>query len=166
MPASRAHPPGDRPAPDLLRHPAQFLAFGFGSGLAPKAPGTAGTLVAIPLYLLIAQWSLLYYTAFIVLAALLGIWICGVASRQLQVHDHGGIVWDEFVGYWITMWALPRDWLWIIAGFLVFRVFDIVKPWPVSVLDKRVGGGLGIMLDDMLAGVMACLTLHIALRLV
>jgi phosphatidylglycerophosphatase A len=158
--------PESRPVPDLLRHPAQLLAFGFGSGLVPKAPGTAGTLLAIPLYLLFAQWSLLYYTGVVALAALLGVWICDVASRQLQAHDHPGIVWDEFVGFWITLWAVPLDWRWIIAGFLVFRLYDILKPWPVSVLDKKVGGGLGIMIDDMLAGVMACLTLHIALRLV
>jgi phosphatidylglycerophosphatase A len=153
-------------SPDLLRNPMQFLAFGFGSGLSPKAPGTAGTLVAVPIYLLIADLSLLHYTLFIAVTSLLGIWICGVASRQLKVHDHPGIVWDEFVGYWITMWAVPADWTWIIAGFVAFRVFDIVKPWPVSVLDKRVGGGLGIMVDDMLAGVMACITLHIAMWMV
>lgn len=154
------------PSPNIFRHPAQFLAFGFGSGLSPKAPGTMGTIVAVPLYLLIAQWSLLQYSLFVVLAAVLGVWICGVASRQLQVHDHPGIVWDEFVGYWITMWAVPVDWVWIIAGFLIFRLYDIVKPWPVSVLDRKVGGGFGIMIDDVLAGVMACLTLHIALRFV
>ena len=153
-------------SPDLLRNPMQFLAFGFGSGLSPKAPGTAGTLVAVPIYLLIADLSLLHYTLFIAVSSLLGIWICGVASRQLKVHDHPGIVWDEFVGYWITMWAVPADWTWIIAGFVAFRVFDIVKPWPVSVLDRRVGGGLGIMVDDMLAGVMACVTLHIAMWMV
>lgn len=155
----------DKPAPDFLHHPVQFLAFGFGSGLVPRAPGTAGTLLAIPLYLLVCDWSLLHYSIFVLICALLGIWICGAASKQLQVHDHPGIVWDEFVGYWITMWAIPADWVWIIAGFLVFRVYDIVKPWPVSVLDKKVGGGLGIMIDDVLAGIMACLTLHIALRL-
>ncbi len=165
MPAPRENLPESHPAPDLLRHPVQFLAFGFGSGLAPKAPGTAGTLVAIPLYLMVAHWSLLHYTMLIVLAALLGVWICGTASRQLQAHDHPGIVWDEFVGFWITMWAVPSNWMWVIAGFVVFRLYDILKPWPVSVLDKKVGGGFGIMIDDMLAGVMACLTLHIALRL-
>jgi phosphatidylglycerophosphatase A len=164
MPAPPEHPPEFHPVPDLLRHPAQLLAFGFGSGLAPRAPGTAGTLLAIPLYLLIAQWTLMQYTLLIVLAAVLGVWICGVASRQLQVHDHPGIVWDEFVGFWITMWAVPPDWQWVIAGFVVFRLYDIVKPWPVSVLDRKVGGGLGIMIDDMVAGVMACLTLHIASR--
>lgn len=157
--------PRAQPAPQFRRHPVQFLAFGFGSGLAPKAPGTAGTLVAIPLYLLFAQCELPIYTVVVAAAALLGVWICGAASRQLAAHDHPGIVWDEFVGYWITMWAVPLDWRWIIAGFVVFRVFDIAKPWPVSMLDRKLGGGLGIMADDMLAGVMACLTLHIVLAL-
>lgn len=148
---------------ELLRNPVQLLAFGFGSGLSPRAPGTAGTVLAVPLYLLIAPLDMALYTGVLLLAVVLGVWVCDVASRQLEVHDHPGIVWDEFVGYWITMWAVPADWLWILAGFAVFRIYDIVKPWPISVLDRRVGGGLGIMVDDMLAGVMACLTLHIAL---
>ena len=152
-------------SPRVFTSPVQFLAFGFGSGLVPKGPGTAGTLMAVPLFLLAADWQLPVYTAVLVLAAVLGIWICGAASRQLGVHDHGGIVWDEFVGFWITMWAVPVSWTWIIAGFLVFRVFDILKPWPISVLDKKVKGGFGIMIDDVVAGVMACLTLHIALWL-
>jgi phosphatidylglycerophosphatase A len=165
MPSPTASRPKSHPAPDFRRHPVQFLAFGFGSGLAPKGPGTAGTLVAIPLYLLIAQWSLLYYTVVVLLAAAVGVWICGAASRQLEVHDHPGIVWDEFVGYWITMWAVPLDWAWVLAGFVVFRVFDIFKPWPISVLDRKVGGGFGIMIDDVLAGVMACIVLHFVLWL-
>jgi len=153
-------------APTPFRSPVQFLAFGFGSGLSPKAPGTAGTLVAVPLYLLVSGLNLPAYSLFIVVTALLGIWICDVASRQLEVHDHPGIVWDEFVGYWITMWAVPVDWVWIVAGFLVFRVYDIAKPWPVGPLDKKVKGGFGIMIDDVLAGIMACGTLHLALWLV
>lgn len=163
MPASSDSQLKPQPAPDFWRYPVQFLAFGFGSGLSRKAPGTVGTLMAVPIYLLIGDWSLLYYSLFIIVCAMLGVWICGAASRQLGVHDHPGIVWDEFVGYWITLWAVPFDWVWIIAGFVAFRMFDIVKPWPVSVLDKKVGGGFGIMIDDVLAGVMACLTLHIAL---
>lgn len=152
------------PAPRFRRHPVQFLAFGFGSGLAPSAPGTVGTLVAVPLYLLAAQWGLSQYTLALAAAALAGIWICGAASRQLGVHDHPGIVWDEFVGFWITMWAVPPEWPWVIAGFALFRAYDIAKPWPVGVLDRKLGGGFGIMADDMLAGAMACLSLHIAQR--
>ena len=160
-------PPGPvaavKPAP--FSRPVQFLAFGFGSGLSPRAPGTAGTLIAVPLYLLVADWSLPLYSLFIVLSAALGIWFCDVASRELAVHDHPGIVWDEFVGYWITMWALPTSWTWIVAGFVVFRIFDIVKPWPISQLDRKVGGGFGIMIDDIVAGLLACATLHLALFL-
>ena len=152
--------------PTPFRSPVQFLAFGFGSGLSPWAPGTVGTLAAIPIYCLVAHWSLLHYSVALLLAALVGIAICGAASRELGVHDHGGIVWDEFVGYWITMWAVPFDWLWVIIGFFVFRVYDIAKPWPVGWLDRRVEGGLGIMADDWVAGLMACGTLHLALWLV
>jgi phosphatidylglycerophosphatase A len=86
--------------------------------------------------------------------------LCGRTSRDLGVHDHGGIVWDEFVGYWITMIAVPVDWVWALAGFILFRLFDILKPWPIGPVDKRVHGGLGIMLDDVLAGVMAAAVLH------
>jgi len=157
--------PSGSPPPRLLRSPAQFVAFGFGSGLAPVAPGTVGTLAALPIYLLIQSQGLAFYTVFVVVAALFGCWICGVASRELAVHDHPGIVWDEFVGYWITLWALPPDWLWICAGFVVFRLLDILKPWPVNALDRRAGGGWGIMIDDIVAGTMACVTLHLALWL-
>lgn len=148
--------------PDLLHNPLQFLAFGMGSGLSPHAPGTMGTLAAIPIYLLFAQFGLLLYTVFVIAAIALGIWLCGRVSEQLNVHDHPGIVWDEFAGYWVTMWAVPKEWLWVALGFVVFRILDIVKPWPISLLDRRVGGGWGIMVDDLTAGLMACLTLHIA----
>lgn len=152
-------------APTPFRSPVQFLAFGFGSGLSPQAPGTVGTLFAIPVFLLIAEWPLLWYSVFVLAAAAAGVWICDRASAQLGVHDHPGIVWDEFVGYWITMWAVPVDWVWMVVGFLVFRVYDIVKPWPIGVLDKKVQGGFGIMIDDIVAGVMACATVHCALWL-
>ena len=139
---------------------SQFVAFGFGSGLASKAPGTAGTALAVPLYLLLAPLDLVAYTLFIVAAIIFGIWVCDVASRELDVHDHPGIVWDEFVGFWIAMWALPAQWPWLVAAFVVFRFFDILKPWPISWCDRRVHGGLGIMLDDIVAGVFTCLLLH------
>ena len=124
------------------------------------APGTVGTAIAIPLYLLVCELSLPLYTLLLVLSTAVGIGLCGRASRELGVRDHQGIVWDEFVGYWITMWALPTGWVWVLAGFLVFRLFDILKPWPISVCDKRVHGGLGIMLDDILAGIVSCGILH------
>ncbi|MCL6271904.1 phosphatidylglycerophosphatase A [Sansalvadorimonas sp. 2012CJ34-2] len=143
-----------------LSNPWHLLAFGFGSGLAPKAPGTFGTLAAVPFYLLLLQLSFPLYIVVIVIASLAGIAICGKASRDLGVHDHPGIVWDEFCGFWITMIAAPAGWLWIAVGFALFRLFDIWKPWPISLADKHVDGGIGIMLDDLIAGAYAFLALQ------
>lgn len=142
-------------SPSLLKDPVHFLALGFGSGLIPKAPGTAGTLMAIPLYLLLQPLSWQLYLAVLVVTSLVGIAICDISARRLGVHDHPGIVWDEFVGYWITMFLAPAGWLWIVIGFILFRIFDILKPWPISWLDRHVEGGLGIMVDDILAGLFA-----------
>ena len=139
----------------MLLNPLHFLSLGFGSGLAPVAPGTFGTLAAIPLYLLIAQLDLPYYLAIILLGFGIGVYLCGYTSTALGVHDHSGIVWDEFVGFWITMIAVPVTWQWIAAGFVLFRVFDIVKPWPVKIADTKMTGGFGIMFDDVLAGLYA-----------
>ncbi|WP_211828026.1 phosphatidylglycerophosphatase A family protein [Kistimonas asteriae] len=147
--------------PVRLSNPVHFLAFGFGSGLAPKAPGTFGTLAAIPLYLLLSQLSLPVYVVVLVLASLLGIWLCGKTAKDLGVHDHPGIVWDEFCGYWLTMLAAPTGWLWIIVGFILFRLFDIWKPWPISLADKRVPGGIGIMVDDLIAGLYALIVMQV-----
>lgn len=132
-----------------------MLAFGFGSGLSPKAPGTMGTLAAIPLWWLLAQLPLGTYLIVVLIAAVAGIVICGRAADRLGVHDHGGIVWDEFVGFWIAMAALPVTWQSLILGFVLFRLFDILKPWPISWLDRRVSGGFGIMIDDVIAGLAA-----------
>lgn len=148
-----------RPRP--FRSAMQFLAFGFGSGLSPKAPGTAGTVAAIPLFLLLAQADLLLYSGLLLLTFIAGVYICEQASRELKVHDHPGIVWDEFVGYWIAMWGMPLSWQTVLAGFVLFRIFDIAKPWPIRLLDKQVHGGLGIMIDDVVAGVFAGALLHI-----
>ena len=147
--------------PRLLSSPVQLLAFGFGSGLSPKAPGTMGTVAAIPLYLLLCQLSLELYSVVLLVSIVAGVWICSRASADLGVHDHPGIVWDEFVGFWITLWAIPAEWPWILAGFVLFRIFDIAKPWPISWLDRNVHGGLGIMIDDILAGVFSCALLHL-----
>jgi phosphatidylglycerophosphatase A len=152
----------DRVKPRLLTSPAQLLAFGFGSGLSPKAPGTMGTLAAIPLYLALSQLSLPLYSLAVIVSIVAGIWICGRASAEMKVHDHPGIVWDEFVGFWITLWAIPAQWPWVLAGFVVFRLFDIAKPWPISWLDRNVHGGWGIMVDDILAGIFSCALLHLA----
>jgi phosphatidylglycerophosphatase A len=140
-----------------------FLAFGLGSGLARYAPGTFGTLASIPFYLVLARLPAWLYAVTVIAAFALGSWICEAVSRDLGVHDHGGIVFDEFVGYWITMFLLPVEWPWILAGFAAFRLFDIWKPGPIRWLDRNVGGGFGIMFDDVAAGAVACLSLH-ALR--
>jgi phosphatidylglycerophosphatase A len=139
-----------------MSDPVLFLAFGFGSGLAKKAPGTFGTLAAIPVYLAIVQAnSLLAYSLFTLVVTLVGVWICGQAAEKLGEHDFGGIVWDEIAGYLITMWLVPFSWEAVGLGFVLFRVFDIFKPWPIRWIDRQVHGGLGIMLDDVLAGVFA-----------
>ena len=145
----------------LLRSPTLFLAFGFGSGLSPKAPGTMGTLAAIPLWWLLAQLPLTSYLIVVLIAAVVGITICGRAADQMGVHDHGGIVWDEFVGFWIAMAALPITWQSLILGFVLFRLFDILKPWPISWLDKKVSGGFGIMIDDVIAGLAAAAVIYL-----
>ena len=148
-------------AATVLTSPVHFLAFGLGSGLAPKAPGTFGTLAAVPFYWLLAMLPLWAYGLAVVMAAIAGVWICGESSRRLGVHDHGGIVWDEFVGLWITLFATPQGWLWLIVGFALFRLFDIWKPWPIRMADRQVSGGFGIMLDDILAGLYALASLQL-----
>ncbi len=145
----------------VFTHPVHFLAFGFGSGLSPKAPGTAGTAVAVVLYLLLSELPLTAYLLMLLITFAAGIYICDRSSKLLGVHDHGGIVWDEFVGYWITMLVAPSGWVWITIGFILFRLFDILKPFPINVSDKYVHGGLGIMLDDAIAGIFAWICLQL-----
>ena len=144
-----------------LANPIHLLAFGFGSGLVPKAPGTAGTIAAIIPWLWFNQLSLTYYLLLILIASVAGIYICDKSSKDLGVHDHSGIVWDEFCGFWITMIAVPTQWYWLVAGFVLFRFFDIVKPWPINLLDKHVPGGFGIMIDDIIAAVYSWLILQL-----
>jgi len=153
-----------RPDPDW-RNPVHLLAFGLGSGAAPKAPGTFGTLAALPLCLLMQSLDSLSYLLLTLALFLLGIWLCGRTSRDLGVHDHGGIVWDEWVGLMVTLWLVPPGWIWLLAGFGLFRLFDILKPWPIGWLDRRVSGGLGIMLDDLLAGIFSLLLIQLAAHL-
>lgn len=144
----------------LLRDPVHFLALGFGSGLSPIAPGTFGTLAAVPIYLLLQLLPLPTYLVVTALLFVFGVFICDISARKLGVHDHPGIVWDEVVGYLVTMIAAPVGWYWVLVGFVLFRLFDILKPWPIRFIDRHVEGGLGIMLDDLLAGVMAALLLQ------
>ncbi|WP_434144723.1 phosphatidylglycerophosphatase A [Photobacterium leiognathi] len=149
---------------DLLKmsNPWHLLATGFGSGLAKYVPGTMGTLAAIPFYLLLAQLPFGWYLVAVLVAALIGVKICTITSGDMKVHNHGSIVWDEFVGFWITMAIAPTvSWQWVLTGFILFRFFDMVKPWPISWLDKHVKGGFGIMVDDILAGFMAMIALWV-----
>nr|WP_246480431.1 phosphatidylglycerophosphatase A [Motiliproteus sediminis] len=138
-----------------------MAAFGFGSGAPRRAPGTWGTLAAFAPYAVLVQLSLPAYLVAILVAFVIGIYFCDKTSRDLGVHDHGGIVWDEFVGLWITLILIPPGWGWLFAGFVVFRFFDILKPWPIRWADKRVSGGFGIMLDDVLAGIYALAVLQL-----
>jgi phosphatidylglycerophosphatase A len=143
-----------------LRTPAGLFAFGFGSGLARFAPGTMGTLAAVPFALLLKQLPGFAYGAALAALFLAGVWFCGAASRALGRHDPGGIVWDEMVGYWLTVALLPPAWGWWLAAFVLFRVFDILKPWPIRQAERSFGGGWGIMLDDVLAALYALLALE------
>ncbi|OXY80825.1 phosphatidylglycerophosphatase A [Oceanimonas doudoroffii] len=143
-----------------LSNPLHLLALGFGSGLSPIMPGTMGTLAAIPLYLLIQGLPLWLYVALLVVGFVAGIKICNAATSAIGRHDHGAIVWDEFIGFGVTMLAAPAGWQWIAIGFVLFRFFDMVKPWPISWFDRRVHGGFGIMLDDLIAGLFALVCLQ------
>ncbi|MEX1221082.1 MAG: phosphatidylglycerophosphatase A [Idiomarina sp.] len=143
-----------------LLNPIHLLALGFGSGLSPKAPGTMGTLVAIPLVWLLAQLPLAIYLSVTVVAAVVGIWICAYTAKAMGEHDHPAIVWDEIAGYAIAMTLLPPTFLNLALAFVLFRLFDILKPGPIGWCDKHLHGGLGIMADDVLAGITACVLIH------
>lgn len=154
---------------DLFQSPLSFMAFGFGSGLLPKAPGTAGTLAAIPLVWALAQSTVLVYATVTLICILVGPAICAAGSKTLAArgypcHDHPGIVWDEIAGMMLTLVFIPFSGTTLIAGFILFRLFDIVKPWPIGYLDRRVQGGLGIMLDDIIAALLANIILRILLQ--
>ena len=152
----------------IMTDPVLFLAFGFGSGLVKKAPGTMGTVAAIPVYLLMAQFNFWIFSLLTLIITIIGVWICDLAAKKLKVHDFGGIVWDEIAGYLITMWFtvafIPYSWTAIITGFILFRIFDIFKPQPIKWVDSKVEGGLGIMLDDVIAAVFAGLILFFILK--
>ena len=145
----------------VWRHPAFFIAFGFGSGLLPKAPGTWGTLAAIPIYLLLVNIGWPFYFVVTVCAFVLGVYVSDRVSLELGEHDYPGIVWDEVVGFLLTILLAPSGLIWIIIGFVLFRFFDIWKPFPIRWVDKRVRGGFGIMLDDVLAAIPAWLIMQL-----
>jgi len=157
----------NRAPASVWRNPVHFLAFGLGSGAAPWAPGTVGTAAAVIPYLLWIQFlSPILFVSLLVVTFVIGVWLCEKTSEDLGVHDHSGIVWDEFVGYWLTMFLAPQGWEWALVGFVLFRFFDILKPWPVKWADRRVPGGFGIMIDDVLAGLYAWIILQIAVQLI
>ncbi|MFK7730512.1 MAG: phosphatidylglycerophosphatase A [Pseudomonadales bacterium] len=146
---------------ELCRKPVLFFALGFGSGLMPKAPGTWGSLLALVLYCLVfPNLALNWAVVLLLVSFVVGIWFCGAAATELGAHDHGAVVWDEFVGQWMVVLYLQRVselslLSCLLIGFVLFRLFDIVKPWPIRWFDRNVHGGLGVMLDDVLAALMA-----------
>ncbi len=145
----------------LLKNPIYCLALGFGAGLSPRAPGTAGTVIA-----LLPAWWLLGYSmpirlTLVIILFVFGIWICGKTALQLDRHDHPAIVFDEVVGYLASCLILPASAGWLIFSFILFRFFDIVKPWPVRYLDQKVQGGFGIMLDDLVAALYTIICIFI-----
>ena len=143
-----------------LKNPVHFIALGFGAGLLPKAPGTWGTLAALPLYFALSMLSLPLYLLMTFFAFLFGIYVCGVAGDALGVDDHPSIVWDEIVGFFITMIAVPITPFTLVLGFLLFRFFDILKPWPIKSIDRHCKGGFGVMFDDLVAGLFALFCLQ------
>lgn len=147
----------------LIKNPIHLLSFGFGLGLSPIAPGTFGTLVAIPVYWLIWDIGLAQYLLVTVVMFGVGIYLCEETSNSLAIGDHSGIVFDEIVGLLVALIAIPFSLSNLLFGFVAFRIFDALKPWPIRVLDRRVHGGLGIMLDDLAAGFMANLVVRLAI---
>lgn len=145
----------------VWHNPLHFIAFGFGSGAVPVGPGTVGTLLAVPFYLLLRQLSLAHYIAAVLLITILAIFISEKVSRDIGEHDHPGMNIDEFVGFFVTMIAAPPAWQWIIVGFVLFRLFDIFKPPPISWVDRHVGGGFGMIFDDILAGIFALVVMQL-----
>jgi len=149
-----------RTAPDarfLLSHPAHFIALGFGSGLAPRAPGTFGTLAGLALFLLLEQVIAPWHVAVLAIPLfVLGVWACERTARDLGVPDHGAIVWDEIVAFLPVAVFANKSALMLAVAFGLFRLFDIWKPFPIRQVERRVKGGLGVMIDDVLAAIYAC----------
>ena len=163
MTAHAVHRPG---VGFLLSHPAHFVALGFGTGLSPFAPGTVGTLLAFPLYAVLAYWFAPEWVAATIAAFfVVGVWACDRTGRDLGVADHGGMNWDEVVAFLAVLVLTPPALLWQAAAFLLFRLFDVAKPPPIRQIDRAVKGGFGVMLDDVVAGCYTLLVLAVAKRL-
>ncbi len=151
-----------QPVPrSVWEKPSHFIAFGFGSGAVPFAPGTFGTLMAIPFYLLMRPLSLSMYLFLVILITIASMWLCDKVSKEIKVHDHSGMCLDEIVGFLVTMIGAPHGVIWILLGFALFRLFDIWKPWPIRYLDEQVKGGVGVILDDVVAGIFSFIVLQL-----
>lgn len=146
----------------VFLRPDYFLAYGCGSGLVPKAPGTAGTVLGILLWSLFQYMPVMSYLLTIVAMTFIGIYVSDRVSKDLGESDPSGIVIDEICGILITLFMIPHQWYWVLAGFLVFRILDILKPWPISFFDTRIKGGLGIMADDIVAGLIGLALIQFA----
>jgi phosphatidylglycerophosphatase A len=151
----------------LIAHPAHFVALGFGTGLSPVVPGAFGSLLAIPLYALLAQ-GLTPPGVAAAIAALfvLGIWACGKTGRDLGVPDHGAMTWDEVVAFLAVLLVAPAGGWWTLGAFVAFRFFDMVKPPPIRYVERALKGGLGVMADDAIAAFYTLIVLAVAKRLV
>ena len=148
---------------ELWKYPIHFLAYGFGTGLMPILPGTFGSLVGVALFWFMAPLAPLTYAGIVVAMGIAGIFICGQTARDVGVNDPGFIVWDEIVGFLVAMYLMPRQWQWIILGFVIYRIFDIWKPYPIPWVEKNLGLGSGIMADDIVAGIYTFMILHLLL---
>nr|WP_230479578.1 phosphatidylglycerophosphatase A [Izhakiella capsodis] len=146
-----------------MRNPWHLLATGFGSGLSPWLPGTMGSLASIPFWYFLRLLPLELYSLMLLLGISIGVYLCHRTAKDMGVHDHGSIVWDEFIGMWITLLVIPdNSWHWVLSGFVVFRILDMWKPWPICWFDRNVHGGMGIMVDDIVAGILSAAILWLA----
>ena len=145
----------------FLLNPLHLLALGMGVGYLPKLPGTAGTLVGVVLYLAVSNLAWQYYSMLVLVLFISGVGLCTYTARVLDVHDHPAIVWDEIVGFLVTMMFAPSGWYWTASGFALFRLFDIWKPWPIRLIDNQIKGGLGMMADDLIAGIFSLIILQV-----
>jgi phosphatidylglycerophosphatase A len=153
-------------APFMLSHPAHFIALGFGTGLSPVAPGTVGTLLALPLYLVLDQWlSPEAILAVIAVLFAVGVWAAGRTGRALGIQDHTSMNIDEIVAFMLVLWLTPAGLAWQMPAFFVFRFFDVVKPPPIRYFDRTVKGGFGVMFDDLLAALYTLIVVALAVRL-
>ncbi len=148
----------------LVSHPVHFFSLGFGSGLAPRAPGTFGTIVGLPLFWLISSYSLSVKLAIIAALFVLGIYCCDKTGKALGVADHGAIVWDEIVAMMLVLVFAPLTWLGWLVAFCLFRLFDIWKPFPIHYFDAKLKNGFGVMFDDLLAAIYAIICLLLLAR--